>query len=85
MSVMQAGDRKAAFVDFVEEIKQRGNPFNLAKADTQAAVDAADQWASDNAASFNSALPVAARTTLSAAEKALLLAFVVLKRYRTGT
>ena len=84
MAIMQTADRRAAFVDFVEEIKKRDNPFNLSKADTQAAVDAADQWASDNALAFNSALPVAARTTLSAAEKALLLAFVVLKRYRVG-
>ena len=45
-------------------------------------MDAADQWASDNAASFNAALPQPARTVLTAAQKARLLAWVILKRYQ---
>lgn len=51
------------------------------KADVQAAVNAADDWADANAASFNSALPSAFRTNASASQKALLLAVVLLARY----
>jgi len=53
----------------------------ITKSDLQAAVNAADDWADSNAASYNSALPTAFRTNATAAQKALLLAIVVLARY----
>ena len=53
----------------------------VTKADLQAAVNAADDWADSNAASFNSALPTAFRNNATAGQKALLLAIVVLARY----
>ncbi len=51
------------------------------KADLQAAVNAADDWADQNAASFNSALPATFRNNATSGQKALLLAVVVLARY----
>lgn len=56
----------------------------LDKNEIKAAFDAADQWASDNAASFNSALPQPARDVLNASQKALLLNIVIAKRHRAG-
>ena len=53
----------------------------MTKTDLQAAVNAADDWADANAASFNSALPAAFRTNANNGQKALLLALVVLARY----
>ncbi len=53
---------------------------NMNHSDIKAAVDAADQWADDNAGSFNSALPVPFRTTATTAQKTLLLSYVILKR-----
>lgn len=50
------------------------------KPQLRAALDAADQWMDDNAASYNSALPTAFRTTASAADKAALVAFVAAQR-----
>lgn len=50
------------------------------KADLQAAVNAADDWADTNAASYNSALPAAFRTNATVAQKAFLLAMVALAR-----
>lgn len=55
-------------------------PFNFSKVDIRAAIIAADTWATANAASYNTALPVAFRTGASAAQKALLLAYVCLRR-----
>jgi hypothetical protein len=52
------------------------DPSAFTKAELRAAVDAADQWLDDNAASFNSALPVAFRTTANQAQKNLLVSFV---------
>ena len=53
----------------------------ITKSDLQAAVDAADDWANTNAASYNTALPTAFKNNATAAQKALLLAVVVLARY----
>lgn len=52
----------------------------FSKAELIAAANAADSWASDNAASFNAALPNPFRSTATAAEKNLLLAYVCLAR-----
>ena len=49
--------------------------------ETLAAVDAADDWANSNAASFNTALPTAFKNNATAGQKALLLAVVVLARF----
>jgi len=51
------------------------------KTDLRAAVDAADDWANSNAASFNTALPTAFKNNATAGQKALLLAVVALARY----
>lgn len=56
----------------------------LNKSDLRAALNAADQWASDNQASYNSALPAAAQAALTSAQKAELLKFVIEKRYVEG-
>jgi len=54
---------------------------SLTKTDLRAAVEAADVWVDANAASYNSALPIAARTALTAKQKAELLMMVVAKRF----
>lgn len=50
----------------------------------RAAVDAADDWADANAASYNSALPATFRNNATSAQKALLLAIVILARYSSS-
>ena len=84
MAIMQTGDRVQTWKDMIDEINLKGWPCNVAKTDLQAAVDAVDQWVSDNAASYNSALPVAARTTLTTTQKAGLLMLVLKRRYLVG-
>lgn len=51
------------------------------KSEFQAAVNAADDWIDSNAASYNSALPPAFRTTATPGQKAFLLAVVCLARF----
>lgn len=55
-----------------------GNTFT--KTDLAAAVTAADGWADTNATSYNTALPLPFRTTATAAQKSILLAYVAMKR-----
>ena len=57
----------------------------ITKADLQAAVNAADDWANTNATSFNTALPTAFKTNATAGQKALLLAVVCLARFDVPT
>ncbi len=56
------------------------SPFNFSKADIRAAIDAADAWATANAASYNTALPTVFKNGASASQKALLLAYVCIRR-----
>lgn len=49
-------------------------------ANLKAAIDATDDWIESNQASFNSALPTAARNNLTLSQKTLLFCFVALKR-----
>lgn len=84
MAIMDAAGRKAAFLDFLAEIRKRDDVFNVSKADVQAAVDAIDQWVSDNAASYNLAIPQPARNTLTSAQKAAILMLVLQRRYLVG-
>lgn len=55
-------------------------PCSITKADLKAAVDATDAWIDSNAAAFNLALPLPARTNLSQGQKTLLFCYVALKR-----
>lgn len=48
--------------------------------DLQGAVNATDQWIDDNQASYNAALPAAAQTGLTIAQKTLLFCAVALAR-----
>lgn len=76
MAVMDTTNRFRTFAQFMRDQACTG----LLKADIQAAVNAADDWADTNSAAFNAALPVPFRTTASTALKGLLLCYVVMRR-----
>lgn len=85
MALLSISDRQAVCNDTQRELSvERDTISTLTKADLLAAVNAVDQWVSDNQASYNSALPLTARNSLSVAQKARLLANVVTKRFKLG-
>lgn len=84
MPVLTESDRVGVYAELMQDLSRERESCALTKDDLRAAVDAADTWANNNAASYNSALPVAARTNLTAAQKARLLAAVILRRFKTG-
>lgn len=85
MALLNTAQRAEARTAFIDELaRNRGETIATLKADVLAAINAADDWVEANAASFNAALPVAARTTLNARQKARLLLHVVAKRYEVG-
>jgi hypothetical protein len=54
---------------------------SFTKPELAAAVNAADDWADQNAAAYNSALPTVFRNSATAGQKAMLLAYVIARRW----
>lgn len=81
MAVLSQSDREKIARWFMRAASRAVEPLNVTKAQLAAAVTAADQWADDNAAAYNTALPAAFRNGATASQKALLLAYVILRRY----
>lgn len=84
MAVLIDADRAAVWAEFMRDRSAVLDALPLSKSDLRAAVDAVDQWVSDNAVAFNNAIPAAARVALTTPQKALLLRFVVSERYDKG-
>lgn len=80
MAVLSNAERAALWAD----VMRQGESFALTKADLRAAVDAVDAWADANASSFNSAIPQPARGALTTRQKALLLMFVIRRRWEVS-
>lgn len=70
-------DRRQVWAHFM---RAGTGPDGVNKPDLRAAVDAIDAWVDANQASFNTAIPQPARGQLTAAQKSLLLMFVVMRR-----
>ena len=81
MAVLSDPDRALVASRLMNDLSVVREACSLTKTQLQAAVNAADDWANTNAASFNSALPAAAQSGLTASQKARLLAAVVLRRF----
>jgi hypothetical protein len=85
MAALGSPDRIAVGAAFQADASIAREGFGaVLKSDLQAAVAAVDDWVVANAASFNTAIPLAARNALTAAQKARLLMYVVKRRYETG-
>lgn len=83
--LLSDADRAALHALFMSDASRSRDPLPLFKADLRSAVDAIDGWADANKASFNAAIPLPARTVLTAAQKADLLVYVVRRRYEEGS
>lgn len=81
MAVLSNNDRLSVWAEFMRASHGSGT---ITKAELRAAVDAIDQWADDNAASFNTAIPQPARGVLTARQKAALLMMVIEQRWRVS-
>ena len=84
MAILSDPDRVDVWADFMRHCSAERSPLELTKADLRAAVDAGDAWVEVNKAAFNAALPLPARTALTAVQKAKLLVWTIRKRYEKG-
>lgn len=78
MAVLSDADRLAVWAQWMRENTEA---CGITKPDLRAAVDALDVFLDTNATAINTAIPLPARTTLTTAQKARLLAYVTLKRW----
>lgn len=76
MPVLDATNRFRVLARLMRDLGWPG----FSKPDLVAAVAAVDDWAEANAASYNSALPQPFRGTATAAQKAILLAYVCMRK-----
>lgn len=83
MAVLADQDRFDLWADYMRDAAVDAMGA-VTKADLRAAVNALDVFLNDNAAAINSAIPQPARAQLTSAQKALLLMYVVSKRYLKG-
>lgn len=84
MPALTSPDIDAIHAAIMRDLSRAFEPCATLKVDLRAALVAADQWVSDNAASYNTALPVAARSTLTPAQKSRLLMAVLERRFLSG-
>lgn len=84
MAALPQPTRARVLRDFAEDQSHKRRPFNVLKPDLLATVNAIDDWADANAASFNAAIPQPARGQLSAREKAQIFMMVLNERFKVS-
>lgn len=81
MAVLSDSERLALWSRFMSDASSERQPLPLTKADLRAAVNAIDGWVDSNATAFNTAIPLPARSVLTAKQKAQILMYVVRRRF----
>jgi hypothetical protein len=82
MATLPDVTRRELWAELMRNLSDDREPVSVTKTVLRQAVDAADQWVSDNALSYNQALPAAFRSTATPEQKARLLMLVLKIRYR---
>jgi len=84
MAQLEAADRQRIWRGLMRYWSRLREVVVVSKPDLAAAVEATDAWIDDNAASYNQALPSAARANLTASQKTLVFCAVALMRVDPG-
>lgn len=77
MAALSNEDRRRVWAHFM---RQSFGGAAVTKAQLRGAVDAVDDFLESNAAALNTAIPLPARTGMTAAQKAALVGYVALRR-----
>lgn len=81
MATLSASQRFDLWAGFMRDFPKAETIGAITKDELRAAVDALDQFFSDNAATVNAAIPQPARGVLTTKQKALLLTHIIRARY----
>lgn len=81
MALLNAAARKEVRDTLMREYAADWEPCAGTKADLEALIAAADQFQDDNAAAFNTSIPVGPRGTFTAAQKSRAFSAVARRRW----
>lgn len=82
MAALTEANRRRVHREWNQDLSNRRDQLGaVTKVDLKAAVDAVDNWIDSNDGSFNSALPLPARTELTGRQKAHLFVYVISRRF----
>lgn len=81
MAVLTNEDRQKLWADYMRYSSNIREEIGLTKAELREAVNATDDWINANQASFNNALPAAAKANLTQKQKVRLFLEVAQKRF----
>ena len=85
MAQLTGSDLKAIRAKFMSDVSSREEALGvMTKIELRTAVDAIDTWVDGNVVSFNSALPLPARTELTAKQKLELFVAVAKRRWEVS-
>ena len=79
MAVLGESDRAGVWAEYM---RSGDGATGITKPELRAVINAADDWAEANAASFNSAIPQPQRGLLTSRQKAAILMFVIDRRHK---
>lgn len=77
MANMSDEERRRVWAHFM---RLNTETVSITKAELRAAIDATDQWITDNESVYNLAIPQPARGALSATQKTRLFTYVAMRR-----
>lgn len=81
MAVLTDNDRVDIWREYMRYGSNERETMGLTKPELRAAIDATDDWINDNQASYNNALPTAAKASLTQKQKVRLFLAVAEKRF----
>jgi hypothetical protein len=81
MAVLTNEDRQELWAEFMRFSSNIREEIGLTKTELRAAADATDNWIDSNQASFNNALPAAAKSNLTQKQKVRMFLAVAQKRF----
>ena len=81
MAVLTNADRQELWAEYMRFSSNTREEIGLSKDELRTAVDATDDWINANQASFNDALPIAAKSNLTQKQKVRLFLEVAQKRF----
>lgn len=84
MAVLVDADRATLHQRIMHRVSTLGQSTGAVKAEWRQLINAADDWAEANGASYNTAIPAGIRGKFTTAQKALALALVCFRRAGEG-
>ena len=69
---------------FMSDLSRSREPLGVSKPGLRAAFDAINTWVEVNQGSFNTAIPLPARTALAPRDKARILLYIIRRRFEVS-